>query len=117
MLKRNPNYWGGEGYLDGLKFVLLAGASAYLDGLKTGSIDAAHLREPAVVAHSKGDGLGGIETIFSLGEILLVNNGVEVTCAKEQPAKVKELAERWKKEFDEYAAQAKKDAPPELPEK
>jgi len=37
--------------------------------------------------------------------------------AKDQPAKVTELAARWKKEFDEYAAQAKKDAPPELPKK
>ena len=37
--------------------------------------------------------------------------------SKDQPAKLTELAARWKAEFDEYAAQAKKDAPPELPKK
>ncbi len=37
--------------------------------------------------------------------------------ASAQPEKVKELAARWQKEFDEYAATAKKDAPPAPPKK
>src|SRR5438552_1868957 len=37
-LKRNPTYWGGDVYLDGLKFVNIIGASATYTALKTGTL-------------------------------------------------------------------------------
>ena len=84
-LKRNPNYWGGEVYLDEVKFVFLGGAQATYDALKTGSIDVAFLREAAVVDQAKKDGLEGISTVMTLGEMILMNAGVEVTCAGGKP--------------------------------
>jgi peptide/nickel transport system substrate-binding protein len=84
-LKRNPSYWGGEVYLDGLKFVLLGGAQANLDALKAGSIDATFLREAAVIDEAKKAGFKGLSNVQNIGEMILINAGVEVTCTGGKP--------------------------------
>ncbi|MEO8695296.1 MAG: ABC transporter substrate-binding protein [Acidimicrobiales bacterium] len=85
-LKKNPTYWNGPVYLDSIKFVLIPGASATLDALKTGTLQAAFLRDAVAIAKAKADGLGNADAIASGGEMLILNAGVEVTCAKELPA-------------------------------
>lgn len=84
-LKKNPAYWGGDVYLDGLKFVFLGGAQASLDALKTGSIDVTFLREAAVIDEAKKAGFKGLSNIQNLGEMILINAGVEVTCTGGKP--------------------------------
>jgi peptide/nickel transport system substrate-binding protein len=85
-LKRNPAYWNGDVYLDEIKFVFLpGGAPAAYQALKNGTIDVAFLREPVPVAQAATDGYPGVSTIMNLGEILVMNNGVEVTCTGGKP--------------------------------
>ena len=60
-LERNPSYYGGEVYLDGLKFVLLNGGAATYDALKTGTLQAGLFRDPAIYAQSKKDGFGLVD--------------------------------------------------------
>ena len=79
--ERNPNYYGGEVYLDGLKFVLLNGSSATYDGLKTGTLQAALLREPTVYAQSKKDGFGTVDIPQIGGNLMIMNSGIDITCA------------------------------------
>ena len=85
ILKKNPTYWGGEPYLDEIKFINISGAGATFDAMKTGTLDFGFLREPLVVSRAKKDGFKGITTVMSGGEMLLINHGVEVTCAAGKP--------------------------------
>lgn len=84
-LKKNPNYWGGEVFLDELKFVFIAGAQASYDAMKSGTLDMAFLREPLVVADVKKAGIKGVTNVMSGGEMLLINHGAEVTCTGGKP--------------------------------
>ena len=79
-LERNPNYHGGEVYLDGLKFVLLAGATATFDGLKTGTLQAALLREPIVYDQAKKAGFGAVDIPQIGGNLMIMNSGIDITC-------------------------------------
>lgn len=86
-LKKNPNYFGGAPYLDGVKFVFLgAGNAAVADAMKSGTIDAGFLRQPEVIKKAQADGYQGNLALHSAGGILLMNNGVKVTCAAGAPA-------------------------------
>jgi peptide/nickel transport system substrate-binding protein len=87
VLKKNPNYWDGEPYLDGLRFVPVSGAAQALDFLKGGVVQMAMMRDAKVEAAAKSEGYDGYEVVGSLGEILLVNNGQDLTCNKGEPAK------------------------------
>jgi peptide/nickel transport system substrate-binding protein len=84
-LKRNPNYWDGDVYLDELRFVFLGGAPATYDALRTGSIDVAFMREPKPVDAAKKAGFDGLSSVQSMGTVLLINGGVEVTCSAGKP--------------------------------
>jgi peptide/nickel transport system substrate-binding protein len=86
VLKKNPDYWGGPAYLDQLRFVFLTGADATYASLKTGDLQAAFLRDPAVIDEAKSDGVEGYEAVYSSGDTMLINNGVKVTCSGGQPA-------------------------------
>jgi peptide/nickel transport system substrate-binding protein len=88
VLKRNPDYWGGDVYLDQLRFVFITGADATYASLKTGDVQAAFIRDPAVIDEAKSDGVEGYEAVYSSGDTLLINNGVKVTCSGGQPAPV-----------------------------
>jgi peptide/nickel transport system substrate-binding protein len=72
-------------YLDGLKFVFLGGAQATLDALKTGTLDVGFLREAGVIDDAKKAGLKGLSNVQNTGEMILVNAGVEITCAGGKP--------------------------------
>ncbi|HEX7096036.1 MAG TPA: ABC transporter substrate-binding protein, partial [Acidimicrobiales bacterium] len=88
VLKRNPNYWGGEVYLDELRFVFITGAEATYEALRSDELQAAFLRDPAVIDRAKSDGFDGYEAVYSAGDTMLMNNGVKVTCQGGQPAPV-----------------------------
>jgi peptide/nickel transport system substrate-binding protein len=80
-LERNPSYHGGEVYLDGMKFVLLNGSSATFDALKTGTLQAALMREPSVYDQAKKAGFGLVDIPQIGGNLLIMNSGIDITCA------------------------------------
>jgi peptide/nickel transport system substrate-binding protein len=85
---KNPNYWNGQVYLDGLKFVAMGdvGGDKTYDALKTGTVDGAYLRTPLTVATAKEDKVIGFSSIDQAGEIMLMNQGVTINCAGGAPA-------------------------------
>lgn len=88
-LSRNPTYFNGPAYLDKLVFVNSindGGGVKTLDALKTGTIQAAFLRDPLAVKQAKDAGYTGFSTIEAAGGTLLVNMGVKVTCKDGAPA-------------------------------
>jgi len=86
VLKKNPNYWGGSVYLDELRFIVTADANQALQSLQSGTVQVAYMRDPGPVAQSKTAGYEGYEVLNFLGEVLLVNQGVEVACKDQAPA-------------------------------
>lgn len=85
---RNPTFYGGAAYLDGVTFLDngdTGGLGTY-DKLKTNTIQAAFLRDPQAVAQAKADKFPGFSTINQNGSIVLLNMGVAATCAGGQPA-------------------------------
>ncbi len=87
-MARNPNYWGGQVYLDGLRFVDLgdAGGDKTFASLQTGQLNAAFLRAPTAVASAHAANLPGTSTLEYGGLILLNNTGATVNCAGGKPA-------------------------------
>jgi peptide/nickel transport system substrate-binding protein len=86
VMKKDPKYWGGEPYLDEIKFVNLNSSDKYVDGMKTGSINVAFLRTPGSVANSKADkSLGGVDSYIQAGGMFLMNRGVKLTCKDGKP--------------------------------
>ena len=86
-MARNPTYWNGPAYLDGLKFVSLGdtGGDKTYDALKTGTVQGAYLRIPLTVATAKADKVIGFSSIDQAGEIILMNEGVSITCTDGKP--------------------------------
>ena len=86
-MARNPTYWNGPAYLDGLKFVAMGdlGGDKTYDALKTGTAQGAYLRVPLTVATAKDDKVPGFSSIDQAGEIMLLNEGVAVTCTAGKP--------------------------------
>jgi peptide/nickel transport system substrate-binding protein len=88
-MTKNPNYFGGTVYLDGLKFINNindAGGPKTLEAFNAGTLNAAYLRDPATVASAHEKKTQGVSTIEQAGGIFLINMGVSVTCAGGQPA-------------------------------
>ena len=85
---KNPNYWGGQVYLDGFKSISIndQGGDRTYDGFKTGTFNAAYLRTPSTVAAAKDDNVAGFSEISHGGGLILLNMGVTVTCTGGQPA-------------------------------
>jgi peptide/nickel transport system substrate-binding protein len=86
-MKRNPTYWNGPVYLDGLKFVNFgdSGADKTYDALKAGSVQVAYLRSWPASRAAEADKFGGYSSFLSAGVTILLNNGLTVTCAGGQP--------------------------------
>lgn len=85
VLKKDPNYWGGEPYLDEVKFIVLSSDKG-LVGLKTGTVNVAFLRTAVTVADAKADkSLAGIDNIIQGGDLLLINQGIKLTCKDGKP--------------------------------
>jgi peptide/nickel transport system substrate-binding protein len=84
---RNPTFFGGQVYLDGINFLDSGdtGGLATLEKLKTGTIGAAFLRDPAAVAGAKDAKFQGFSTLEQNGAIVLLNMGANVNCAGGKP--------------------------------
>ncbi|HEV8298127.1 MAG TPA: ABC transporter substrate-binding protein [Acidimicrobiales bacterium] len=89
-MSRNPTYWDGPVYLDGLKFFSLqdSGADKSFDALKTGAAQVAYLRAPQSVAKAKQEKLPGHSEFLHGGGLFLFNLGVPVQCTGGQPAPI-----------------------------
>lgn len=85
---RNENYYGGDVYLDGLRFVNPgdAGGEQTWQGFDTGSYDVAFLRTPQSNNSAEEAGFEGYSAVQHGGGLLLVNMGVSITCSGGQPA-------------------------------
>jgi peptide/nickel transport system substrate-binding protein len=68
--------------------VPIGGATQNYEALKAGTVQAAFLRDAAVIAQAKSDGYPALETILSAGETMVMNNGVKVACKGGQPAPI-----------------------------
>jgi peptide/nickel transport system substrate-binding protein len=86
ILARNPNYYGGEVYLDEIKSVYIPGAEAQLDALRTGTIQAVLLGDSAVAAKAASEKFQAINFPYPAGNLLLMNPGM-LTCSSGNPAK------------------------------
>jgi peptide/nickel transport system substrate-binding protein len=89
-LVRNPNYWGGQVYLDGIKFVTFsdAGGAQTYNSFKTGQTQAAFLGVPTTVIEAHADQATGYSVLLQSGTTLLLNAGVSVNCAGGKPEPV-----------------------------
>jgi peptide/nickel transport system substrate-binding protein len=85
-LVKNPDYWGGEVYLDGLKFVQLGSEANTYESLKAGTIQAMYTRNAQVVADIKEDDAPHVTMSFNpMGVGFVFNSGITVTCQGGQP--------------------------------
>jgi peptide/nickel transport system substrate-binding protein len=84
-LVRNPNYWGGDVYLDGIKFVVLGAATTSLEALKANSIQAALLLDAAVIKKALDAGMQKNAAVATPGNVIAMNVG-DVPCKGGQPA-------------------------------
>jgi peptide/nickel transport system substrate-binding protein len=88
-MTRNPNFYGGPVYLDGLKFVFIpGGAAAGLEALKAGGVQVAYLREPEPIDAAKEEEYPGYSNLQQNGANMLMNIGVTVQCAGGEPAAI-----------------------------
>jgi peptide/nickel transport system substrate-binding protein len=86
-MTRNAKYWGGQVYLDGLKFVNAGdgGGQRTLDAFKTGTTQAAFLRAPDAVAAAKDEKIAGQSTMNQMGAVLRFNTSLPVNCFGGKP--------------------------------
>ena len=84
---RNPTFYGGPSYLDGINWLDSGdtGGLATLEKLKTGTVQAAFLRDPAAVAGAKDAKFPGFSTLEQNGAIVLLNMGANVNCVGGKP--------------------------------
>jgi peptide/nickel transport system substrate-binding protein len=85
---RNDNYYGGDVYLDGLRFVNPgdAGGTKTYEGFKAETYDVAFLRDPTSTSVAHDDGVNGYSAIQQGGALFLLNLGVSVNCQGGNPA-------------------------------
>jgi peptide/nickel transport system substrate-binding protein len=86
-LKKNPNYWNGPVYLDGLKFVNFndSGGDKSYEALKLGTVNVAVLRTWPAVRNAEADKMTLDTTLLAGGVSIILNHGIGVTCAGGQP--------------------------------
>ncbi|HEV8296651.1 MAG TPA: ABC transporter substrate-binding protein [Acidimicrobiales bacterium] len=84
---RNPGYWGGQVYLDGLRFINIgdAGGLKTVDALKSGTLHGAFLRDPQGTAGAHEAKMTGTTTMEAGGGIFLLNMGVAISCVGGKP--------------------------------
>jgi peptide/nickel transport system substrate-binding protein len=89
-MSRNPNYYGGQVYLDGLKFTNPgdAGGDKTYEGFKANTFNVAFLRAPTATAAAHADKVQGYSAMQYGGGIFLINEGVTVNCAAGKPEPV-----------------------------
>lgn len=85
-MRRHDGYWDGPPHLEELRFVVVGGSAETYEALKADTVDFAFIRSGDVTLRAKEEGFAGIERVTQTGEVLLMNNGVAVTCSGGQPA-------------------------------
>jgi peptide/nickel transport system substrate-binding protein len=86
-MSRNPTYFGGPVYLDGLRFtnaVDSGGAKTY-EAFSSGQLQGAFLRAPETVANAHAAKAQGFSTMEQGGGQLLFNQGAAVNCVGGKP--------------------------------
>jgi peptide/nickel transport system substrate-binding protein len=85
---RNPTYWNGPVYLDGIRFLDSgdSGGLKTLEALQAGTTQAAFLRDAAAVADAKAAKIPGFTTPNMGGSILFMNIAATVSCVGGAPA-------------------------------
>jgi peptide/nickel transport system substrate-binding protein len=75
IMVRNPNYWNGPAYLDGLQYVNLldGGGDKTLGALQSDQLQAAFLRDPATVAKGHDAKVPGFSNFSYGGAIIQMN--------------------------------------------
>jgi peptide/nickel transport system substrate-binding protein len=86
-LVRNPNYWGGTVFLDGIKFIDLGdiGGAKSFDALKTGTLNAGFFSVIETIKQIRDAKYDTITYVNFSGRDILLNTGVSVTCAAGKP--------------------------------
>ena len=85
-LTRNPDYWGGEVPLDGVRFIHAGDGPQTYEAFRAGSVDLAFLRDAGAIADAEADGAEGIRVQYSANDTLIMNNGFPITCQEGEPA-------------------------------
>jgi peptide/nickel transport system substrate-binding protein len=87
-LVRNPDYWDGPVYLDGIEFVTAsdAGGAQSLELLKSDAVDVAYLQDPTAIDQARQAGYEGLSTLTQGGQALLFNIGASLVCTAGEPA-------------------------------
>jgi peptide/nickel transport system substrate-binding protein len=84
--ERNTAYYGGDVYLDGLVFKIVAGPAATYEAIKSNTFQAGFVRDPAVIAKAKEEKYQTVDMPAPAGNLAIMNSGVEVTCRAGAPA-------------------------------
>jgi peptide/nickel transport system substrate-binding protein len=90
VMVKNPNYFGGQVYLDGIKFINggdVGGTKTY-DFFKAGTTDVSFLRNPVAIDSARKDKVNGYVTTAQAGGVLLMNVGIPVNCTQGKPEPV-----------------------------
>jgi peptide/nickel transport system substrate-binding protein len=90
VMVRNPNYFGGQVYLDGIKFINGGdvGSTKTYEFFKAGTTDVSFLRSPVSIDAAKKDKVNGYTTTAQAGGVLLMNVGIPVNCTGGKPEPV-----------------------------
>ncbi len=73
-LVKNPTYWGGDVYLDGIIFKQLATPQAAFDAIKAGTLQAAYFRDPTVQKNAIAEKFGHIDMPTPAANIININS-------------------------------------------
>lgn len=80
-LERNPDYHGGDVYLDGLRFVLLPGGAATYESLKAGQLQGGFFIDPTVLRQATDEGFGSLSALALANTSLNMNPGTNPECS------------------------------------
>jgi peptide/nickel transport system substrate-binding protein len=84
-LKRRTGYWGGDAYLDGIRFINIPGGDQTLAAFETGTVQMAFLREPPAVAKALDAGYPNFTNSVQTGSMIGFKNTAAYTCAAGKP--------------------------------
>jgi peptide/nickel transport system substrate-binding protein len=73
-LQAKADYWGGPVCIEALRFVPLSGAELTYESLRQGQLQAAFIRDPAVVSGAAEDGTDMLVDTVNMGTTLAINH-------------------------------------------
>ncbi|MDT4941131.1 MAG: peptide/nickel transport system substrate-binding protein [Pseudonocardiales bacterium] len=72
-LVRNPNYWGGDVPLDGIKFTYATGDETLLQSLQNGDLNLINIQAPPTIKKGVDAGLSGFVWLRTEGSTVVMN--------------------------------------------